>query len=316
MDEKTPEVDIIIPCYNAEGRIGSCLEALVNQTYPRWRAFVVDDGSEDGTAEIICEYAEKDWRIKPVYLKKNVGRGPARQRALEKSDAPIVAFTDADCEPLKTWLETLVETMAARPDIGGITGAVVNGNCSLAGWLDYLTNFSSHFPTLKKHQRGLIPMLNCAYRKELLKGVKVIKRLRQDDVVMSLLVRNKEDHFLYHPDLQVRHNPDVHTLKRYLQRQWAYGVGFARAKLLFDFRFSYLCRFPGWLLLLPLPRLWKGFRGIGLHKCWLMYVLLFPLLLTGEIVRTAAIFHTMASGNQMERSDFVHIAGESHDGEE
>ncbi len=313
MDTEASQVDIIIPCYNAERRIGACLDALINQAYPDWRALVVDDGSEDETAEVIEQYAQKDKRIQPVYLTENVGRGPARQAGLEKANSPVIAFTDADCEPLENWLETMLETMAEHPDIGGVTGAVINGNRSLAGWLDYLSNFASHSPSLDEHRRGLMPMLNCAYRGELLEGLTFTKRMRQDDVVMSLLARDNENHFLYHPDLLVRHNPDVQSLKRYFQRQWAYGEGFARAKLLFDFRSSYLCRFPGCLLLLVLPRLWMGIRRIGLHRYLLMYLLLFPLLFAGEIVRTFAVFATMPCVDQTDHSGFVHTGEGSHE---
>ena len=57
-------VSIVTPCYNAGRTIVSTIESVVNQTYTNWEMLVVDDCSTDNSADVIKEYASKDFRIK------------------------------------------------------------------------------------------------------------------------------------------------------------------------------------------------------------------------------------------------------------
>ena len=61
---KANKVDIIIPVYNVELYLRRCLDSMLAQTYPHWRAICVDDGSTDGSPAILDEYADKDSRFK------------------------------------------------------------------------------------------------------------------------------------------------------------------------------------------------------------------------------------------------------------
>lgn len=59
-----PLVTVITPTYNHKKFIGKCIESVLGQTYPRWELIIVDDGSTDGTDEIVKQY--KDERIKYI----------------------------------------------------------------------------------------------------------------------------------------------------------------------------------------------------------------------------------------------------------
>ena len=89
---------VIIPCWNCEFFIGKMLDGLLNQTLYDWKAFLVDDGSTDGTAAVVKEYSKKDARIN--YALRN--RGPkgaqvCRNIGFELSEgAKYVVFFDAD----------------------------------------------------------------------------------------------------------------------------------------------------------------------------------------------------------------------------
>lgn len=94
---------VIVPTYNSRKTIASCLEALLHQSVPldEYEIVVVDDGSTDGTAEIVREYGV-------TYLPQP-HRGPAAARNLGVAHAAgeIVLFTDADCVPAANWIEKM-----------------------------------------------------------------------------------------------------------------------------------------------------------------------------------------------------------------
>ena len=51
-------ISIIVPVFNAEKFLKSCLDSIISQTYENWEAILIDDGSTDKSFEICKEYAE------------------------------------------------------------------------------------------------------------------------------------------------------------------------------------------------------------------------------------------------------------------
>lgn len=90
-----PSVDIVIPVYNVESYLRRCLDSILAQTYHAWRAICVDDGSTDGSAEILEAYASIDPRFK-VVRKQNGGLSDARNHGVAASDAEYLMFVDSD----------------------------------------------------------------------------------------------------------------------------------------------------------------------------------------------------------------------------
>lgn len=73
---------VIMPCYNSEGYVRSAIESITRQTYPHWELIAVNDGSTDGTLEILTAQAARDSRIK-VVSKPNGGYVSAVNFGLE-----------------------------------------------------------------------------------------------------------------------------------------------------------------------------------------------------------------------------------------
>ena len=90
---------VIIPVYNVEKYLRACLDSVLNQTLPDWEAICVDDGSSDGSAFILNEYAAKDDRIK-VIVQPNAGTAAARNAGLRVAQGDYIFFLDSD-----DWLE-------------------------------------------------------------------------------------------------------------------------------------------------------------------------------------------------------------------
>jgi len=90
-----PNVSIIIPVYNAEHYLASCIESVICQTYSNWELLLINDGSKDDSLSICKSYCEKDSRIS-VYSKKNSGVSDTRNFGIEKSRGEWVCFIDSD----------------------------------------------------------------------------------------------------------------------------------------------------------------------------------------------------------------------------
>ena len=87
------DISIIVPAYNAEKYIKTCLESLVNQTKKEIEIIVVNDGSTDKTEKIIKSF--KDDRIK-YYKNTNHGLGYTRNFGIDKSNSDYIMFVDSD----------------------------------------------------------------------------------------------------------------------------------------------------------------------------------------------------------------------------
>jgi len=95
MSKQSPLVSVIVPAYNADTFIERTLNSILTQTYINIEVLVVDDGSQDRTAEIVKSFVEKDSRV--ILLKqKNAGVAAARNLAIQKSRGEYIAPIDAD----------------------------------------------------------------------------------------------------------------------------------------------------------------------------------------------------------------------------
>ncbi len=90
-----PLVSVVIAAYNAEAFISDTLESILAQTYRSFEVIVVDDGSDDRTAEIVRSYAELDDRIR-LMQQANSGVAAARNLAIQHSSGQYIAPIDAD----------------------------------------------------------------------------------------------------------------------------------------------------------------------------------------------------------------------------
>lgn len=90
-----PEVSIVIPVYNAEDLLRTCLDSVVNQTFKAIEIICINDGSTDGSPEILNEYARHDSRIE-VVNQENVGQYPSRNIGLQHVNGRYMLSVDCD----------------------------------------------------------------------------------------------------------------------------------------------------------------------------------------------------------------------------
>jgi glycosyltransferase involved in cell wall biosynthesis len=98
-----PQVSVIVPARNAADFLPRLFAALDRSTYPGpWETVVVDDASTDATAQLA-----EEWGARVVRMEKQSGPAASRNAGLATARAPLIAFTDADCEPCRDWLSLL-----------------------------------------------------------------------------------------------------------------------------------------------------------------------------------------------------------------
>lgn len=89
------KVSIIIPVYNAEKYLGKCLESLLSQTLQEMEIICVDDGSSDGSPEILKRFQERDGRVR-ILTQENQYAGAARNNGMKEAQGEYLLFLDAD----------------------------------------------------------------------------------------------------------------------------------------------------------------------------------------------------------------------------
>ena len=108
-----PKVSVIVPVFNAEPWLGACLDSALGQTRRDIEIVCVNDGSTDGSAAVLAEYAAHDPRVR-VLSQANCGQGAARNRGLTISEGEYIYFMDADDElAVPDALERVVGMMEA-----------------------------------------------------------------------------------------------------------------------------------------------------------------------------------------------------------
>jgi len=89
-------VSIVTPTYNSEQFIAETIQSVQNQSYTHWELLIIDDGSQDKTADVVKEFQKNDSRIKFFKLEQNSGPAVARNTGIEQAQGHYLTFIDAD----------------------------------------------------------------------------------------------------------------------------------------------------------------------------------------------------------------------------
>lgn len=105
-----PMISVIIAVYNEEKRLEKCIHSVIHQTYQDFEIIIVNDGSTDGSAEIIRKYIEKyDSKIIGID-KENGGQASARNCGMNAASGKYITFLDSDDYIDQNYLQILVST--------------------------------------------------------------------------------------------------------------------------------------------------------------------------------------------------------------
>ena len=122
-----PSCSILIPAHNEEKVIGRTIESMLNLEYPKdkLKIIIINDGSADGTKEIIQRYAAQDTRVVLFDVPKGLG-GKGKSRALnlgmKAASSDIIAIYDADNTPDPRSLRYLTAQLLLHKNLGAVIG--------------------------------------------------------------------------------------------------------------------------------------------------------------------------------------------------
>ncbi|MEO5357280.1 MAG: glycosyltransferase [Nitrospirae bacterium YQR-1] len=112
---KDAAVTVIIPNYNGKAYLSDCLNSLRNQTFKDFEIIVVDNGSTDGSVELIKQVFPE---VTLIIFNENTGFSHACNAAIKASESPFVALLNNDTEVSPQWLKVLFESMHGSKNTG------------------------------------------------------------------------------------------------------------------------------------------------------------------------------------------------------
>ena len=112
----TPLISVIIPCYNQEPFISEALDSVIAQTYGNWECIIVDDGSTDGSADIIRRYKDDCKGKIRLICQENAGPSAARNHGVREAQGEYLLFFDGDDRIGNKYIETGIRYMESHPD--------------------------------------------------------------------------------------------------------------------------------------------------------------------------------------------------------
>jgi len=207
------DLSVVIPNRNGSSTIGLCLESVFRQSFPGYEVIVVDDASDDGSAEVI-----EGFPCTLIRLEKHSGASRARNRGAGAARGPLIFFTDADCllEP-----DTLTRVYNALKERGA--GFVIGGTYTELSpdrgfFSDFQSAFINYSETRHPQTPDYIPTHAMALHKE---TFSLIGGFREDflpileDVEFSHRARTKGCSLIMQPDTKVRHIFDYNLVSSF-----------------------------------------------------------------------------------------------------
>lgn len=145
-------VSVITTVYNAESSIRATVESILAQDHEDFEYLIVDDGSTDGTLDVLSEI--HDDRIRIIQLKDRLGRARALNVAVTESTRPLLTNIDADDAAFPHRISTQAAMMRDDPELGLVGGAYVTLDEAGVAWVvrpptahqEITACFATHFP--------------------------------------------------------------------------------------------------------------------------------------------------------------------------
>jgi MoaA/NifB/PqqE/SkfB family radical SAM enzyme/glycosyltransferase involved in cell wall biosynthesis len=222
------DISIIIPTYNRKEKLKRCLESLFKQSYPLelFEIIVVDDGSRDGTQEMV-KMLSKNYPNLRYFYQFNKGPAAARNLGIKQAQGRIIAFTDNDCILEDSWVRKMLEAHKIDNSvmaIGGVTKVNDRNIKSLVS--QFLSNGAIKIYNNGKAQTIFLPTCNISLKKEYLREEfnESFILPAGEDLDFSWRLFKRGNRLVYKQDIEILH--DCHSnLISFLRQAYMYGRG-------------------------------------------------------------------------------------------
>lgn len=129
-----PMISVIVPVYNTQRYLSTCLKSIINQTYSDLEILLIDDGSTDESGRLCNQYAHMDNRIR-VFHKENGGSSSARNAGLSIAAGEYISFVDSDDWIDLNFYEIMLNNIQNFSDIDiCISGMIKEGKDNHSTW--------------------------------------------------------------------------------------------------------------------------------------------------------------------------------------
>jgi GT2 family glycosyltransferase len=215
-----PGVSVVVCTHNGSRTIADCLEGLSLLDYPRYEVIVVDDGSTDGTADVVRRFGGVR-----LIRTENRGLSSARNTGLHAARHEIVAYIDDDARPDPDWLNYVADTLA-RTDHAGVGGPnVPPAGCGAVADAVAMAPGGPVHVLLTDEIAEHIPGCNMAFRRERLLAIGGFDpqfRIAGDDVDVCWRLQGRGWTLGFNPAAMVWHRRRD-TVRGYWRQQLNYG---------------------------------------------------------------------------------------------
>ena len=116
---------VLIANYNSGEFFKECFKSIIVQSHTNWEVIIVDDGSKDGSFQMIKELTENDSRFKVFSNNKNYGCGYTKNRCAALAEGEIAGFLDADDMLAKEALELMISAHRKHPEVSVISSKYI-----------------------------------------------------------------------------------------------------------------------------------------------------------------------------------------------
>ena len=219
--EGSLRISVVVPARSAAEIVGACIEALLDQSMPRERyeVIVVDDGSTDGTAAIARGYGVR------VLSQPWQGPAAARNMGSRKARGELLLFTDADCEPTRTWIEEMVEPFGDS-DVVAARGTYLTRQRELVARFVQM-EYEDRYDRMRGRARiDFVDTYSAGYRRDVLLangGFDVtFPTASVEDQELSFRLARKGYKMVFAPQARVYHRHD-RSWSEYARRKFSIG---------------------------------------------------------------------------------------------
>ncbi|TCZ76885.1 glycosyltransferase family 2 protein [Paenibacillus albiflavus] len=181
-----PKITVIMLTYNRKEYLNRSIESVLTQTYRNFDFIIINNGSTDGTDEVVKQYAQEDHRIKLIHVSENRGAAVQRNNGINLAQTEFLTFVDDDdcCEP--QMLEVLWNLANEHQADISMCGSWNDFNGRLEPYFIFdellvLNKIHGLDELLKREKYNVAPPTKL-FRKSLFDGIRFKENVRVDDI--------------------------------------------------------------------------------------------------------------------------------------